>query len=139
MNEAVEFSHDTAKLVARRLKLAARHVAPRYGLRDRLTALIEQVQRQGLGPRDFAGMRGEDALIAIAQAIPPPLRVDTETQGLRPNSLVIDSLTRAYSVDKTAQFAQLYGAKPRRRSPKPEQTVPPQWQRVLNHALGVPR
>lgn len=139
MNEVREYSNTTMKLVARRLRRAIRHMSPLLSKETRFDALIAQIQQQGLRPIDFAGDSGEAALIVIAQAIAPPRAVDTETTGLVPNTLVIDSLSREYkTASKKDQLFTLYGGRRRPRRVTPRSTLSPVWQRVLQHALCLP-
>jgi hypothetical protein len=112
------------------LKRAARHLSPYLSLRGRVELLIHYVQQQGLGPPDFARAGGEDALVAIAQALPGRgLAIDTETGALL-RRFCVDS----FGVDSWASEIATRGS-----LPVPKKTLSPDWQRVLNHAFSVPR
>jgi hypothetical protein len=139
MTEIRPYSNQMMKLISQRLKRAARHLSPHLTYAERVQMIVEYVQQQGLHPWDFGGDAGEDALIAIAQALPPrTIGIDTETAGLVPNTLVVDSLSREYAVSKKMQLFQLYGGKPRARAVKPFTMISATWKRVLQHALGQP-
>lgn len=138
MKELTPYSNQTMRLVSQRLRRAVRHLSPWLTYAQRLYMLVEHLERQRMEPWDFAGTAGEDALIATAQALPPPTAIDTETRpGLTPNTLVVDSLSREYAVSKEMQLYTMYGGKPRPRPVKP-QAFSGTWKRVLQHALGQP-
>lgn len=139
MNEFTPYSNQTMKLVSHRLRRAVRYMSPLLSRAERIHTLIDYVIQQGLQPWDFAGASGEDALIALAQALPTRVVVDTETTGLVPNTLVIDSLSREYkTVSKKMQIFAMYGGKPRKPPVVPSATFSATWKRVLQHALGQP-
>jgi hypothetical protein len=112
-------------------------LAPRS---DRLQALVEYAQQQGLQPGDFAHESGRDAFVAIAQAIAPRTAIDTETH--KPKTLIVDSLSPFCEHKTTTELRllALYGSKRRSRPVKPlPSALTDAWHRVLQHALGRPR
>jgi hypothetical protein len=147
MREVCQCSNQTVKLVSRRLRHAASFLSPLKPFRDRLELLVCQVQSQGLQPIDFASAAGEDALVAIAQALPtnarlitpPGLAIDTET--ISPaETIIVDSLSHEYKTAKIADYRALYSNKPYRPiRGADERTFSEPWRRVLQHARGRPR
>ena len=138
MKEVRACSNQTMKLVSRRLRRAAQILSPLDRLRDRLEVLIHQAEHQGLQPQDFAGAAGDDALIAIAHALPTRARF---VQPDHTRTIIVDSFSTEYKTAKAAEIMALYSNKPQPNYPvrvTPEHAFSRSWQRVLDHALACP-
>jgi hypothetical protein len=144
MKEVCRCSNQTVQLVALRLRRAATKLSIVTAFRDRLEMIAYQAAQQGLQPNDFASAAGEDALIAIATALPSRARfitVDTESH---PKTIVVDSLSHAYKTAKANDFRVLYSPQPQAQRMYPtriadERGLSTSWQRVLKCALDTPR
>ena len=134
MREVRRYSDRTVTTAARRVRRAMRHI-PHKGLsmRDQLDMLVCQLIRQGLEPIDVARERGADALVIIASALPAKTAIDTETTGLKPGWIVVDSYVSEVEI-APGKFMHLPTPTRIRTTKEPSST----WQRVIDRVLQMP-
>lgn len=133
MNEVRRYSDKTIATAARRVRRAMRHITHKVSMRDQLDMLVCQLIRQGLEPIDVARANGDDALVIIASALSAKTAIDTETTGLKPGYIVVDSYVSEVEI---APGKKMFLPTPTRvRTTKEPSTA---WQRVIDRVLRMP-